>query len=118
MKVSTSMRWSIARLLAITTSLAIMLAIYSRYWKSTDTYVQTVFRLTGYLAVLSIASVLAFSSPGKWRNFWITYAVFSWSFLVFVLRFGRVLDENVNFEFSPQIGIMAGFACAFMALAL
>jgi len=112
------MRWSLARMLALTTSLALMFAIYSQYWKTADLNVQTVFRLCAYLAILSVASVLAFKAPPRWRNFWITYAVFGWSYLIFELRLGRIMDENVQFEFSPQIGIMAGFACAFMVLAL
>jgi hypothetical protein len=102
----------------LTTSVGILFAIYARYWNPADSYVKTVFLFCGYLAVLSLASVLAFSSPPKWKTFWVTYAVFGWSYLVVVMRLGRLLNENVIVEFTPQIGILGGFACAFMALAL
>jgi hypothetical protein len=76
-----------------------------------------------YLGFLATATVAPFSSPPLWKRFWLTYAVFGWSYLVLVLRIADPLTDRILplWHKTPSIsgvGIMCGFFCAFLSLVL
>jgi hypothetical protein len=113
------MRWSIARMLSLMTVCAIALALYSRYWAPNQPVRLVMYAV--YLALLSTASVVAFSSPPVWKRFWITYAVFGWIYFVFVLRIAdphtdRVIPLWFKTEDASVVGILCAFFCAFLSL--
>ncbi len=114
------MRWSIARMLSLTAACAIALVLFSRHWATPKPPERHV--LYGvYLAFLALATVAPFSSPPIWKRFWITYAVFGWIYLFFVLRLPDPhTDRNIPLWFKTsavsEVGILCGFLCAVVSL--
>ena len=107
------MRWKVGHLMILVLAVAIIFTIHRSLWGPTWQNAKIVFG--SYLVSLVTASIAAYDSKPGGRRFWLGYAVFGWSWLVFVLRdyLGMVPDAYApNMITFSILGVGFGVLCA------
>lgn len=109
------MRWSLGRMFALMTAVAITLFLYSQFWHNVLAKIMLSNGIwIGVVIVSAVASVYA--SP-TWKRFLLTIALFNLCFLVLMLCL-YIKEWNAYAPMCLELSLLMSLICALLTLGL